>query len=186
MCPHRTLLTMTTFWLQVTSTPYSSHENLNCSDADMPDLSPAEVRVEDNLIKSLESPHSVFIILLAFHLFSSWTPLWIIVHALWKDWLSLKEFDLFFLRDPFPYLHIELPPTSIISNPSAKPYLITPPQAPLGPPLPCSTSPVATAEAPELSYGDVFMFYKWHLLALRCWQTQNDHDWMTLWWWQTR
>ena len=30
--------------LQVTSTPYSSHENLNCSDADMPDLSPAEVK----------------------------------------------------------------------------------------------------------------------------------------------
>jgi len=53
---------------EVTSTPYSSHENLNCSDADMPDLSPAE--------------------------------------------------------------------------------------APLGPPMPCSSSPAATAEAPELSYGE--------------------------------
>lgn len=53
---------------EVTSTPYSSHENLNCSDSDMPDLSSCEV--------------------------------------------------------------------------------------PLGPPLPCSSSPVATAEAPELSYGE--------------------------------
>jgi len=53
---------------EVTSTPYSSHENLNCSDSDMPDLAPAE--------------------------------------------------------------------------------------APLGPPLPCSSSPVVTAEAPELSYGE--------------------------------
>lgn len=53
---------------EVTSTPYSSHENLNCSDSDMPDLATCE--------------------------------------------------------------------------------------APLGPPLPCSNSPVATAEAPELTYGE--------------------------------
>jgi len=53
---------------EVTSTPYSSHENLNCSDSDMPDLSSCE--------------------------------------------------------------------------------------ASLGPPIPCSSSPVATAEAPELTYGE--------------------------------
>ena len=35
------------------------------------------------------------------------------------------------------------------------PHLVISPQAPLGPPMPCSSSPAATAEAPELSYGEV-------------------------------
>ena len=88
--------------LQVTSTPYSSHENLNCSDADMPDLSPAEVK---NPLNFLQPVH-----------------------------LSMN---------------LKIPPYMIIST-----------QAPLGPPLPCSSSPAATAEAPELSYGEV-CFTEW-------------------------
>ena len=40
------------------------------------------------------------------------------------------------------------------------PYMIISTQAPLGPPLPCSSSPAATAEAPELSYGEV-CFTEW-------------------------
>lgn len=62
---------MTTLCLQVTSTPYSSHENLNCSDADMPDLSPAEVKAEEKLTKSPKSPDPVLTIPLPSHLFSS-------------------------------------------------------------------------------------------------------------------
>ena len=85
--------------LQVTSTPYSSHENLNCSDADMPDLSPAEVKN---------------------HSGSTLTS----------------------------YNHLSM-------NLKIPPYMIISTQAPLGPPLPCSSSPAATAEAPELSYGEV-------------------------------
>ena len=101
---------MSILWLQVTSTPYSSHENLNCSDADMPDLSPAEVKTE----------------------FTS----------------SFNSTNL---------------------------------QAPLGPPMPCSSSPAATAEAPELSYGEV-----WIIVVCDDWWWQCWEQWWSPWWCRLR
>ena len=47
------------------------------------------------------------------------------------------------------------------------PHLVISPQAPLGPPMPCSSSPAATAEAPELSYGEVWIITMYDLTVVQ-------------------
>lgn len=61
-------------------------------------------------------------------------------------------------ENPCVLVHYILQQTTFNDLSLKNPYLVTSPQAPLGPPMPCSSSPAATAEAPELSYGEVWKF----------------------------
>ena len=92
-------------------------------------------------------------------------------HPVFQPWKP----QLFWHRHAWPFscwgksrrkpLKLQYFPSKLHSMTShmTPPHLVISPQAPLGPPMPCSSSPAATAEAPELSYGEVWIITMYEL-----------------------